>query len=168
MSKSESVKSSGEIYRQLQLHLDELPTGFPATESSVEIRLLKKIFNLEEAKIATMLKFGFEKLEPLDEIFERLKPLGYTKPELESHLDSMAKKGLILARTDEGTKTYANAMLLVGIFEFQVDKLTDEFVEYIEKYLKEKWLLEYGKIRIPQLRTIPVGLDVDHNIEISS
>ncbi|NVM46427.1 MAG: 4Fe-4S binding protein [Candidatus Lokiarchaeota archaeon] len=168
MSKSESVKASGEIYRQLQLHLDELPTGFPATKSGVEIRLLKKIFNLEEAKIATMLKFGFEKLESLDDIFARLKPLGYTKPELESQLDSMAKKGLIMARTDKGTKTYANAMLLVGIFEFQVDKLTDEFVKYIEKYMKENWILEYAKIRIPQLRTIPVGLDIDHNIDISS
>ena len=53
MSKSDSEKSSGDIYQQLQRHLDELPTGFPATTSGIEIRLLKRLFSLEEAKIAT-------------------------------------------------------------------------------------------------------------------
>ena len=168
MSKSDSEKSSGDIYRQLQRHLDELPTGFPETKSGVEIRLLKLLFSLEEAKIATMLKFGIEKLEPLDSIFERLKPLGYTKLDLEKRLDTMVKKGLIIGKTENGIKSYANAMLIVGIFEFQVDKLTDDFIQDLSQYTKEKWSLEYAKIRIPQLRTIPVGLNIEHSIGIST
>ena len=79
-------------------------TGFPATKSGVEIKLLKRLFSLEEARIATMLKFGIEKLEPLDSIFGRLKPLGYTKWDLEKHLDTMVKKGIIIGKTDNGIK----------------------------------------------------------------
>jgi len=44
-----------EVYRELQQHLDQFPAGFPATESGVEIRILKHLFSPEEAKIATRL-----------------------------------------------------------------------------------------------------------------
>ena len=32
------------IYRKLAGHLDNLPGGFPPTETSVELRILKKLF----------------------------------------------------------------------------------------------------------------------------
>jgi electron transport complex protein RnfB len=37
------------IYKDLQKHLNKQPVGYPATKSSVEIRLLKRFFNPEEA-----------------------------------------------------------------------------------------------------------------------
>jgi len=40
------------LYRQLQRHLDRMPVGFPATESGVEIRILRQIFTPEEAELA--------------------------------------------------------------------------------------------------------------------
>ena len=43
------------IYRQLQKHLDKMPVPFPETESGVEISLLKRLFNEEEAWIALQL-----------------------------------------------------------------------------------------------------------------
>ncbi|MFX0008873.1 MAG: hypothetical protein ACFE9R_01050, partial [Candidatus Hermodarchaeota archaeon] len=98
MSKIDKEESTEIIYRQLQQHLDTLPTGFPATESGIEIKLLKRLFTPEEAKIAINLTFGVEFLEPLETIYKRLKPLGYTKSELEGHLDIMNKKGLIMGR----------------------------------------------------------------------
>ena len=38
---------SDEIYRKLAKVLDTLPNGFPASESGVEIKLLKKIFEID-------------------------------------------------------------------------------------------------------------------------
>lgn len=41
------------IYKKLATHLDNLPAGFPPTESGVEFRILKRLFTEEEAEIAT-------------------------------------------------------------------------------------------------------------------
>ena len=42
---------SDEVYRKLAKVLDTFPNGFPATESRIEIKLLKKIFRPEEADL---------------------------------------------------------------------------------------------------------------------
>ena len=42
---------SEEIYCRLAQRLDAIPNGFPAAESGVELRLLAKIFTLEEAAV---------------------------------------------------------------------------------------------------------------------
>jgi len=44
-----------DIYRQLQRSLDEMPVGFPASSSGVEIRILKRLFTPEEAGLAVAL-----------------------------------------------------------------------------------------------------------------
>ena len=44
------------IYEKLREHLDRLPIGFSKTESGVEIDILKKIFELEEADMAIHLQ----------------------------------------------------------------------------------------------------------------
>ena len=43
------------IYQNLARHLDNLPGGFPATQSGVEMRILKRLFTPEEAQFATHL-----------------------------------------------------------------------------------------------------------------
>ncbi len=44
-----------ELYRALQRHLDRMPVPFPATESGVEIRILKQLFTPEDAKLTLLL-----------------------------------------------------------------------------------------------------------------
>lgn len=44
------IEKEDNIYRKLQHQLDTLPIGFPATNSGVEIRLLKFLFTPEEAQ----------------------------------------------------------------------------------------------------------------------
>ena len=39
------------IYEKLRIRLDELATGYPETESKVEIRLLERLFTEEEAEL---------------------------------------------------------------------------------------------------------------------
>lgn len=157
-----------DVYRQLQQTLDDMPIGFPPTKSGVEIRLLKRLFTPEEAKIASKLKFAWKDKESLDSIYERLKPLGYSKEELEKHLDNMISKGAIMGRKEGDKKLYSLALLVIGIFEFQVNKLTKEFIEDLGQYMAEAWGMEAQKIPIPQMRTIPIGLEVDHDIEIAN
>lgn len=38
-----------DIYERLRERLNDLATGYPATESGVEIRILKRLFTEEEA-----------------------------------------------------------------------------------------------------------------------
>ena len=49
-------------------HLDRLPGGFPSTETGVELRILRRLFNPEEAELAQNLTM---KLEPAGVIAER-------------------------------------------------------------------------------------------------
>jgi len=46
---------SESVYRLLSQRLDALPNRFPATKSGVELRLLKKLFTLEEAALASVM-----------------------------------------------------------------------------------------------------------------
>ena len=80
------------IYRQLQLHLDKFPIGFPPTKSGVEIELLQYLFTEQEAKIAAGLNLI---AEPVKKIAPRLHDVDQSAVELESSLDRMAEKGLI-------------------------------------------------------------------------
>ncbi len=43
------------IYKKLARHLDNLPGGFPPTDSGVELRILKRLFTEEEAELAIRL-----------------------------------------------------------------------------------------------------------------
>ncbi|MBY8992619.1 MAG: 4Fe-4S binding protein [Candidatus Lokiarchaeota archaeon] len=160
------------IYRQLQQHLDTLPVGYPPAESGVDLRLLKQVFTPEEAKIASNLKYAyFNDLESLDSIQLRFKSLGfkYTEEQLENHLDNMAQKGAIMTLKVDNQKTYGNAMFIIGIFEYQVNKLTKQFAEDTDQYFKEAFMMGTGKIPSPaQLRTIPVGITIDHEVQIAS
>ena len=40
-----------EIYAQLAKFLDDLPAGYPPTESGLELRILRKLFTPEEAAL---------------------------------------------------------------------------------------------------------------------
>ena len=66
--KVNKMASGDLIYRQLQKVLDErLPVGFPATDSGIEIRVLKHLFTPEEAEIAIHLTNASESLIEIHE-----------------------------------------------------------------------------------------------------
>ena len=132
-----------DVYRKLQKYFDGFPLRFPETESGVEIRLLKTLFTPEEAEIASKISFSprdsFESFDSLETIFERVKHLGYTIKKVEEYLDGMAKKGAIMGVTYNNKKVYANSLFIIGIFEYQVNKLRKEFVVEMTQYLQEAW-----------------------------
>ncbi len=56
-----------QIYRKVAGVLDTLPNGFPATESGVEIKLLKKVFTPEQAALFCEMRLTFETAEEVAE-----------------------------------------------------------------------------------------------------
>jgi len=161
------IENDEEIYQQLRNHLDTAPIGYPATESGVEIRLLKFFFSPEEAKIALKLK---PIPEPLNKIYRRLKKTGITIEQLEEKLDEMYLKGSISrGKVDEEgkiVKYYVLAPLAVGMYEYQLKRLTPEFVKDVEQYFEEAFVEEAVSTRINQLRQIPVekAVSVEHTV----
>ena len=59
-----------DIYNKLQKHLDRFGIGYPATESGVEIEILKRLFSKEEAEM--FLNLG-ELPETSQEVAKRIK-----------------------------------------------------------------------------------------------
>ncbi|MHA1144273.1 MAG: ATP-binding protein [Candidatus Helarchaeota archaeon] len=157
-----------DVYRELQKHLDKMPIGFPATKSGVEIRLLKHLFTPEEAKIAARLKYAPFPSETIDAIFERIKDLGYSKDELEKILNEMVSKGTLLFKKEGNEKFYGNALFAVGMFEFQVARLSEEFMKDVYRYIAEGYALELFRTKVPQLRTIPIEQSIKPEQKVAS
>jgi len=159
--KNESNNEDDKIYRQLQEHLDKMPIGFPQAESGSDLRLLKILFTPEEAKIAQFLKFGWYKdLESLDRIYERIEHTGIPLAELEKQLDIMTQKGSITRKIEGNAKFYGNTALIIGIYEYQVNKLTKEFLDAFDEYMSEIWGEKANPTQYNQIRIIPVDIPV--------
>ncbi|MFX1384713.1 MAG: ATP-binding protein [Promethearchaeota archaeon] len=157
-----SIIDEAGIYRALQQHLDKMPIGFPSVKSGADIRLLKHLFSPKEAEIAVFLKFGWDRdLEPLEVIYEKAKKKGISQNKLEEILDRMVSKGSIMFKKEKGTKYYGNALLMVGMFEFQVNNLTEEFIKDFHDYFEEGWLPEAFRVKGSQLRVVPVEKSIE-------
>jgi electron transport complex protein RnfB len=146
------------VFHELRSQIDRMPVGMPATRSGVEIRILKKLFTPEEAEIALSLNLV---PEPAGRIGRRLRRRGIrlSAEELERRLDRMVAKGII-----EGTfgekKRYGYALFALGIYEFQVDRLSADLYRDWEEYLGGEFGDELNRTRRPQLRTVPVGASI--------
>ena len=148
--------SKDDVYRELQQHLDKTPMGFPPAESGADIRLLKFLFTPKEALIATHLTYSTYPVDSIEEIHERMKDTDITRQELEDALDRMASKGVLHFRYEGEKKYYNNANWVVGMYEFQVNKLTKEFLEAASEYNGEAFNRPFLSTRPTQLRVIPV------------
>ncbi len=149
-----------EIYERLAQHLDDLPAGFPRTESGVEIRILRRLFTPEHAKLAVHLTMIPE--EPRV-IARRAK---IPVDEAARKLEEMFKKGLIFGiHKKNKPPLYMAEQFVIGFWEGQVNKLDRELIQDAEEYLsayfdKSSWWA------VPQLRTIPVGKSISTQTEV--
>ncbi len=149
------MSKDGSVYRKLQQHLDKMPIGYPATESGVEIRVLKHLFTPKEAEIATKLRMLPESIK---HIYRRVRKMEMevSKDELKEILDQMVEKGAIYGIKRGKKGYYKNAHLIIGSYEFQVKRITREFMNDMHQYLDEAYANEYLSTKIHQLRTIPI------------
>lgn len=158
------MEKNEHVYIKLQRHLDSQAVGFPATRSGSEIRILKHIFTPQEAEIATCLTYKFE---PLEMVFERAGHLVESLEKLAELLDRIEKKGGIELKIKGGKRLYCNAPLVVGMYEFQLGKLTPEFIKDFDEYTSDKKFgIEFISTKLPQMRTIPIAKSIQpqHNV----
>jgi electron transport complex protein RnfB len=158
-----------DYYQVLREHLDKMPVGYPATESGIEIKILKHLFTIEQTKIALKLNFM---ADPLNKIYGRMKKSGFTLEELENKLDEMYFKGLInrgiVKEGETDKKYYGSAPFVIGFFEYQLNRLTPEFFKDSHQYTHDAFFKEeYNRTGIPQLRVIPLDQTVDYEQKIA-
>jgi len=149
-----------DVYARLREFLDKMPAGFPETPTGVEIKILKKLFTPEQAELVMKLK---NKPEPVSDIAKRI---GMDNGELAAVLEKMALKGLIFRVRNGGRPLYQAFQFLVGIYEFQVNRMDVEFCRLFEEYLP------YLMMAVPtlisgQLRVIPVEAALNRNSSIA-
>ncbi|MFZ0945321.1 MAG: 4Fe-4S dicluster domain-containing protein [Syntrophobacteraceae bacterium] len=147
-----------EIYKRLANHLDNLPGGFPPTESGVEMRILRRLFTPEEAKLALYLTLLPEEPRVV------ARRAGMAWDEAAKRLEEMAQKGLIL-RLQRGTSPirYLAVQYVVGIWEYHVNDLDEGLIRDMNEYLpaltEQAW-------KFPQMRIIPVGRSVTPELKV--
>lgn len=161
------MTAKDDVYINLQKQLDKMPIGFPATESGVELRILKQLFEPEEAHIALHLNITHE---TIDKIYKRVKKanVSISVEELEEILDTLAKKGAIGSRIKNGKKSYSYLLFAIGMYEYQVNRMSKQFYQDCEEYLYVGFNTEFHKTKIPQLRPIPVDKSIPSSRPIAS
>jgi ferredoxin len=147
------------VYRRLAEHLDRLPGGLRPSETGAELRLLERLFTPEEAELATHLTLDREDSETI------AARAGLPVEEAGQRLAEMAHKGLIFSvEPEEGPTQYQAVPMYVGIYEFQVNRLTDGFLQDLEAYWRSPKPERHIET-IPQMRTIPIGESLEPQLE---
>jgi electron transport complex protein RnfB len=158
------MNENDKIYRKLQKHLDRQAVSFPATKSGAEIRILKRLFSVEEAKLAMSLSYQPNSIE---DIYDAVKPPEMSMANMQKMLDGMVAKRAIGRKLKENSRYYFVVPFVVGIYELQVGKLTPDFVADVDQYFSDQnFGLAMLSTKLPQMRTIPIekSIQVDHHI----
>ncbi|MBU8910634.1 MAG: 4Fe-4S binding protein [Desulfobacterales bacterium] len=148
-----------DIYKKLAVHLDNTPSGFPETQSGVELRILKQLFSKEEAMLALSLVMILETAEAIGQ------RAGKDPQKIEPMLIEMGKKGLLLHVNRDGVNTFMLLHFVVGIWEYQVNNLTKELIKDFNEYVPYLIKNQY-KNKTQQLRVVPVAKAVNTELNI--
>jgi Na+-translocating ferredoxin:NAD+ oxidoreductase subunit B len=122
------MNAQDEVYYRLAKVLDTLPNGFPSSESGVEIQLLKKIFDPDEADLFCDLRLS---LESAEQIASRT---GRPLEGLIAKLITMGKRGQLWAMQFGDTWYFKMLPWAFGIYEFQLAHIDKELAALSEEY----------------------------------
>ena len=149
-----------QVYQQLACYLDDLPAGYPPTESGVEIEILQTLFTEQEAELALHLTL----LDEEARVVAFRARLGVA--ETSEMLEAMVGKGLISGNYPTGKlPRYAISQYVIGFHEGQVDRLSEAYVRQFKRF--EPHLFEKGPwTKVPQLRTIPINVAIPVTTEV--
>jgi len=137
------------------------PQGFPKTQSGVELEILQHLFAPNEAEIMLHLRPFPEKVAVIAE------RTGKDTAELGDTLYDMSKRGLILRyRAPDDELYYFLIPWVVGIWEFQLNNLTQENIKLYEKYFEEGMVPSQRNRNIGGFRVIPVEKEIEGSTEI--
>ena len=145
----ETMNEIPDVYKALADHLDRLPAGFPSTPDGIELRILRRLFTPEEARLARLLTL---KPETPAAIAERT---GMDEEEIGPRLESMSRKGLVYRLRKGEQARFMAAQFVIGIWEYHVKDLDPDLIRDMNEYLPFFFSQSYLN-DTPQLRTIPV------------
>ena len=149
---------SDEVYRRLARRLDEIPNGFPETESGVELKLLAKMFTPAEADLAGVMRL---KSETAAAIADRAQ---VDERQALDRLNAMADKGLIGSSRTGRESVFSLRPFVVGFYEAWLPRMDEEYASLFEEYFREtRGLLAGGP---PIHRVIPVDVAIPFEVEI--
>jgi electron transport complex protein RnfB len=140
-----------DVYERLRKRLDEMATGYPATDSGVEIRLLKQLFRPEDAELFLAMSTSAETPK---EVADRTGGDPDTTAEI---LEDMALRGLVFRQRKDGIKYYHSIPFIVGIYEFQINALDGAMLRDVSEYYLTGLGKSFHSLKIPHLRTIPIN-----------
>jgi len=149
-----------DIYQALRKQLYMYSLGFPATESGIELKILKKLFRKDDAELFLTMT---QRPETAEQIAKRAdQPV----EEIAARLEDMTERGLLFRLKRGDSSKYAAIPFVHGLFEFQLKNLDRELAEMMEQYHKEGFANNFRKIGGMFLRTIPVhkSVDVTHHV----
>ncbi|MDM8535900.1 4Fe-4S dicluster domain-containing protein [Desulfobacterales bacterium HSG17] len=149
-----------EIYKKLATHLDNLPAGFPPTETGVELRILKRLFNEQEAKIAAKMTMMPETAKAA------ALRTGLDENELAQQLEIMSKKGLLFRSSKAGEQLFSAAQFVIGIWEYHLNDLDEGLIKDVNEYLPQLMEKSWLKQKTKQLRVIPVSESISAEITV--
>jgi len=151
---------SEELYRQLQGRLDSYSLGFPATETGIEIAILKKLFSQQDAQMFLCLSPGLEDPASLAQ------RLGRPTGEVTAELEDMASRGLLFRLRKGETARYAAVPFMHGLLEFQVKRLDPEVIALLEQYFEQGLHRAIAGVNGLFLRTVPIGKSItpEHHV----
>ncbi|MEN8097529.1 MAG: 4Fe-4S binding protein [Chloroflexota bacterium] len=152
-----------QAYRQLAEKLDALPNGYPSTPDGVELRILERIFEPDEARLGALMKLSPETVQVLAE------RMGESPDEVKSLLKAMAKKDLVLpARIHKDGKRvlgFSIRPFFIGFYESQLHNLDQELADLVERYFES--VHSEALVVAPQhTRVLPVQESIPHEINI--
>jgi len=149
-----------EIYRQLAQHLNEIPNGFPPTESGIELKLLAKIFTPEEAALAAVMRLTYE---PAVDIAARA---GVELGPARRLLKQMVRKGQILVYKKDKQLVFRLMPFAVGFYEEQLPRMDEELARLVEQYFQETQGVGLIGEAPPIHRVIPVAEAIPFDLEL--
>jgi H+/Na+-translocating ferredoxin:NAD+ oxidoreductase subunit B len=145
-------------YIQLRAYLDQLPLGFPETQSGVEMKILKKLFSEEEAQTALWVTPFPEEAR---QIAERT---GAAPDGVEKKLEAMSKKGLLFRIRRQGKTLYQTAPFMIGLYEYSVKRMDRELAELCRQYYEDAYQAEMGASNVPGFKVIPLTRKVEADL----
>ena len=121
---------------------------FPVPLRAWKMRILRRLFNPEEAALAQLLIFKPERVRGIAE------RAGRNAQELAPKLEAMSRKGLIF-RLQQGAEVfYMASQFMVGIWEYHLNDLDPELIKDADEYFP--YLLQgLNRPGTPQIRVIP-------------
>lgn len=168
MIDSESQETGGSRERPItEAHwrtaekLDTLAGGFPPGVNGEHVRLVAELFSEEDAALFALMPDEYLAAEELAKI------AGVDEEATAALLTSMSKRGLIYRRYRQDLPVYRPVPFVVGIYEFQVGRLTESLLKRVREYFA---LGEFGKTfyagQVPYLRSVPVNRQLVVNDEV--